>query len=68
MPFFGFDGSSRGATREMHRGCDPLIDAVGIHLSARAEGAEQARLSCLSASVRLNRGHLRMFGIGGCLE
>jgi crotonobetainyl-CoA:carnitine CoA-transferase CaiB-like acyl-CoA transferase len=23
---------------------------------------------CLSASVRLNRGHLRMFGIGGCLE
>jgi hypothetical protein len=44
MPFFGFDGSSRGATREMHRGCDPLIDAVGIHLSARAEGAEQARL------------------------
>jgi hypothetical protein len=26
------------------------------------------RLSCVSASVRLNRGHLRMFGIGGCLE
>lgn len=24
--------------------------------------------ACLSASVRLNRGHLRMFGIGGCLE
>lgn len=28
----------------------------------------QTEEACLSASVRLNRGHLRMLGIGGFLE
>jgi len=30
--------------------------------------AGNGRRPCLSASIRLNRGHLRMLGIGGCLE
>jgi len=48
--------------RFAHIASDSFIQQYAAHM------LDMGSVACLSASVRLNRGHLRMLGIGVCLE